>query len=59
MLDSNLPTYREDYRDRQGILEMDFQVHHPDLIPREKVLAFLEIKLTAQALTLRLRIPSP
>jgi hypothetical protein len=49
----------EDYLDREEILPMNFQVHDPDLIPRDKVRAFLEEKLTAHALTLRLRIPSP
>lgn len=35
----------EDFLDREEILPMNFQVHDPDLIPREKVRAFLEEKL--------------
>ncbi len=31
----------EDYLDRQEILQMDFQVYNPDMIPQEKVRAFL------------------
>lgn len=35
----------EDFLDREEILQIDFKVHDPDLIPREKVRAFLEEKL--------------
>jgi len=35
----------EDFLNRNGIVDMDFQVHDPDFIPREKVRAFLEDKL--------------
>lgn len=35
----------EDFLNRDGIVDMDFQVHDPDFIPREKVGAFLEDKL--------------
>ncbi len=39
----------EDYLDREEILQMDFQVHDPDLIPRDKVRAFLERNSTLKS----------
>ena len=35
----------EDFLDREEILQINFKVHHPGLIPRNKVRAFLEEKL--------------
>ena len=35
----------EDFLDREEILQINFKVHAPDLIPREKVRAFLKEKL--------------
>lgn len=35
----------EDFLDREEILQINFKVNDPDLIPREKVRAFLEEKL--------------
>jgi hypothetical protein len=39
----------EDYLDRLEMLQMDFQVYDPDLIPQEKVQAFLEKNSTAKS----------
>ena len=35
----------EDYLNQEEILQINFKVHAPDLIPREKVRAFLKEKL--------------